>query len=485
MNAYNYRDSLRHLAPLLTQPIPRTQTMMHYPLIRAASGLTRPLGMLVVILAGTLLAAYLTSLEMLFRPLPGGPATHPLTAAALLLLGLPMACWRHRHRSRIALPAALAALAIGAVRLADIALDAHLLEYITPFRDSLAAQAEAGTPVKMGLNTALMTVLLAMALILEGHRRYLPSQLFAFLGLGFPAVAATGYAYGLADFHGQMALSTVAIALLVGTGILSAGAHRGVLKAMLSPWLGGRIARVQVVLAYLVPFTIGYLLVTLVRATATQLFGLFVVIVSGFIVVLVVVSAMFQEHVDRRRRGAERQLAVAATTDPLTETANRRLLLQTAMHEVERAKRQGQPLSLLMVDIDRFKDLNDCYGHAAGDMVLSTIARAMQATLRKQDLLARYGGEEFAILLPDTPIAGAVHLAEKIRARIEGTLFPENVGRVTVSVGCSDNQNATDFRELLVATDKALYAAKALGRNRVETSAGSGPRDLGAIAQPA
>lgn len=459
--------------------------MTHFPLIRIVSGLTRPAGMLVAALSAMVLAAHPLSVEILFRPLTGGPATHPLTAAALLLLGLPLACWRHRKRNRIALPMALAALVIGVLRLADIALDTHLLDHFTPFQDAMDAQIAAGKPIKMGLNTALMTVLLAVALILEGRRRYLPSQLFAFLGLGFPAVAATGYAYGLANFHGQMALSTVAIAMLAGLGILTAGAHRGVLKAMLSPWLGGRIARVQVILAYLVPFVIGYVLVTMVAATATQLFGLFVVIVSGFIVVLVTVSAVFQEHVDRRRRGAERQLAVAATIDPLTETANRRLLLQTAVREVDRANRHGQPLSLLMVDIDRFKDLNDRYGHTAGDMVLRTIARAMQAALRKQDLLARYGGEEFVVVLPDTAIIGAAHLAEKIRTRIEGTLFPESVGRVTVSIGCSDNRSTADFHELLIAADKALYAAKALGRNRVELASGNDGADIRSIVQAA
>lgn len=337
--------------------------MTRYPLVRLVSGLTRPFGVLAALLSGIVFIAHPIGIEILFRPLSSGPATHPLTAVALLLLSLPVACWSRRGTNRIAQPLALAALAIGALRLVDIAFDSHLLEHITPFQDSLDAQVAAGKPIKMGLNTALMTVLLAIALIMEGRRHYLVSQLAAFLGIGFPAVAATGYAYGLANFHGQMALSTVVVAALVGTAILTAGAHRGVLKTMLSPWMGGRIARAQFILAYVVPFLIGYVLVATVGESAPQLFGLFVVVVSTFIVLLVTVSAVFQEHVDRRRRGAERQLAVAATTDPLTETANRRLLLQTANHEVERARRDGQPLSLLMVDVDHFKNLNDRFGH--------------------------------------------------------------------------------------------------------------------------
>lgn len=441
---------------------------MHFPYTRMAFWLVSPIGAAGVVLSCLVLIGHPAELEVLYRPLPGGPATHPLTAIALLLLALPMAFWRPRLCDRLAPWFGLAALAIGAMRLIDLGFDTGLLDPLTPFRDSLAAQEAAGKPVRMGLNTAIMTVMLAGALILRNRQKFLAGQVCAFLGLGFPLVAATGYAYGLEKFHGQMALSTVAIALLIGTGVLATGAHRAVLRAVLSPWLGGRIARGQIVLSYLVPFAIGLLLISVITVAANELFGLFVVILSGFIVVLVAISAVFHEHVDRRRRAAERRLAVAATLDPLTETANRRLLVQVAEHELERSNRQQQPLSLLMADIDHFKDLNDRYGHSAGDMVLVAIARSMQEALRRQDLLARYGGEEFAILLPDTPLAGAVHLAEKIRRQVENLRFADDVGRVTVSIGCGDNRGQPDFRQLVIATDRALYAAKALGRNRVE-----------------
>jgi diguanylate cyclase (GGDEF)-like protein len=444
---------------------------MHFPHTRIAFSLVSPAGSAGIVLACLIMLAHPVELEVLYRPLAGGPATHPLTAIALLLLAMPLAFWRPRLRDRLAAWFASAAIAVGVLRLVDLAFDAGLLDVLTPFRDSLAAQEAAGKPVRMGLNTALMTVLLGSALLLRNRQMFLAAQVTAFLGIGFPLVAATGYAYGLEKFHGQMALSTVALALLIGAGILATSAHRAVLRAVLSPWLGGRIARMQILLSYLVPLAVGFVLVAVVRASAIELFGLFVVILSGFIVVLVATSSMFQEHVDRARRAAERRLAIAATLDPLTGAANRRLLMQTATREVERANRQKQPLSLLMVDIDHFKDLNDRHGHATGDLVLVAIARTMQEILRKQDLLARYGGEEFAILLPDTPLAGAWHLAEKIRRQIENQRFADDIGAVTVSIGCADNRKRPDFRQLIDTTDRALYAAKALGRNRVETTA--------------
>jgi diguanylate cyclase (GGDEF)-like protein len=444
---------------------------MHFPHTRMAFWLVSPVGSAGVVLACLILLAHPVELEVLYRPLAGGPATHPLTAVALLLLALPLAFWRPRLCDRLAPWFASAAIAVGVLRLVDLALGTSLLDVVTPFVDSLAAQEAAGKPVRIGLNTAVMTVLLGTSLLLRNRQKFLAGQVFAFLALGFPLVAATGYAYGLEKFHGQMALSTVALAILIGAGILATSAHRAVLRAVLSPWLGGRIARMQILLSYLVPLAIGYVLVAVIRASAIELFGLFVVILSGFIVLLVATSSVFQERVDHARRAAERRLAIAATLDPLTGTANRRLLMQTATREVERANRQKQPLSLLMVDIDHFKDLNDRYGHTAGDLVLVTIAGTMQDILRKQDLLARYGGEEFAILLPDTPLAGAWHLAEKIRRQIENLRFANDVGTVTVSIGCADNRGQPDFHQLIITTDRALYAAKALGRNRVEASA--------------
>jgi diguanylate cyclase (GGDEF)-like protein len=445
---------------------------MRFLQVRRGLNLVRPLGLSGIVFACAILAVgYGNGVEWLFRPLTGGPATHPLTATAIALLGFGILCWRPRRRSRLPTVMGGAALALGVLRLAEISLDQDLLSTITPFYGIVRDSQAAGTPIATGTNTATMVVLLSVALILNGQRRFTIAQVLAFLALGFPLVSITGYAYGVDRFFGRMALTTVVAALPVGAAILLAGAHRGILRSILSPWVGGRIARVQILLGYVVPFLIGYALLTAAARQPAELFGLFIVLVSAFISGLIAFSAVIQENMDMRRRGAERRLAFAATRDPLTDLPNRRLLFDEGPRELDRAARNHSPVSLLMLDIDHFKHLNDRYGHGAGDAVLKRVGELIRGELRRQDLPARYGGEEFVVLLPDTPVEGAARLAEMLRQRIAEECFACFEGdafAVTVSVGCAENQDSNKFPGLLSLADDALYRAKALGRNRVE-----------------
>ena len=130
-------------------------------------------------------------------------------------------------------------------------------------------------------------------------------------------------------------------------------------------------------------------------------------------------------------------------------------------------KRHGQPYAVLFIDIDRFKRINDTYGHETGDEVLRQLAQVLQGAARVTDFVARYGGEEFLVLLPDTSEAGALTLGEKIRQAVATQSFPV-VGEVTVSVGVSVARGADKNEEEVVPrADKALYRAKSEGRNRV------------------
>ncbi len=162
-----------------------------------------------------------------------------------------------------------------------------------------------------------------------------------------------------------------------------------------------------------------------------------------------------------------------ATTDALTDLCNRREFESLAHRELSRANRQGAPLSLLMMDIDKFKSINDTHGHDVGDAVLKTIAGACAPHLREVDVLARIGGEEFAVLLPDTTIDGATHVAERIREALGRESVPAGDGKTlsfTVSVGVAQHDGESEeLPALIKRADQALYRAKESGRNRVCT----------------
>ncbi|HEX8586953.1 sensor domain-containing diguanylate cyclase [Pseudomonas sp.] len=172
------------------------------------------------------------------------------------------------------------------------------------------------------------------------------------------------------------------------------------------------------------------------------------------------------------RQHAERELAGLAATDGLTGLANRRSLDQALKQEWARGMRSGQPLALLMIDVDHFKAFNDRHGHHGGDVALRSVAQALAASIRRPgDLAARYGGEEFMVVLPETNKTGACVLAEKLRLAIEALPpFGDDTLPITVSIGVATHLPIShDVPEpLFHAADRALYRAKKNGRNRVE-----------------
>ncbi|MCC6738512.1 MAG: GGDEF domain-containing protein [Planctomycetia bacterium] len=164
----------------------------------------------------------------------------------------------------------------------------------------------------------------------------------------------------------------------------------------------------------------------------------------------------------------------AASTDALTGVASRGRFLADAARELSRCVRFGRPLVALMVDIDRFKSVNDTWGHAAGDDVLVEVGKRLLESIREHDDVGRYGGEEFAVLLPESEEAEAVEIAQRIRVAIAGTPVPTRSGalQVTVSIGVASLSPGQDsLAGLLACADRALYAAKQAGRNRVEVAA--------------
>ena len=229
-------------------------------------------------------------------------------------------------------------------------------------------------------------------------------------------------------------LVLIAMLLLQGVGVVL---HRDEIKSVLS--------------SHWVPS-----LVFLVSALCT------VVVSHGLIL-------MAKERADERNRSL-------AMRDELTGLINRRSLLEALAQQLAMARRQCQPLALLMIDIDYFKQVNDLHGHLSGDKVLKAVAQAIAGRTRAQDLPGRLGGEEFLVILPNTSLQGAVQLAEVLRQGIETTGFQSTSGQaitITISLGvCEHGQmQAPQSDDMINAADQALYLAKRNGRNRVEVFA--------------
>jgi diguanylate cyclase (GGDEF)-like protein/hemerythrin-like metal-binding protein/PAS domain S-box-containing protein len=196
------------------------------------------------------------------------------------------------------------------------------------------------------------------------------------------------------------------------------------------------------------------------------------------------IIASFRDVTESRRQ--EILLREQASLDPLTRALNRTRMEEQGKLELLRAERYGHKLSVAMVDLDHFKKINDTYGHAAGDLVLSGFAEICHGCLRLSDEMGRWGGEEFLILLPETGTAGAGRVSERLRASLEQFAFPGGIC-ITASIGIAAFRKGEPFAVLVHRADAAMYCAKQGGRNRVVTdeqdladdvAAGAAPRPL-------
>ncbi len=177
-----------------------------------------------------------------------------------------------------------------------------------------------------------------------------------------------------------------------------------------------------------------------------------------------------REHADEKA-----ELAYLAIFDPLTRIPNRRGLDVRLMDEADRAERYGNVFSILLLDLDRFKELNDTHGHDVGDEALRQVARVLQSAARGSDFVGRWGGEEFLVILPESGADAALESATRIRDRIDQADFA-GVGHLTTSIGVATFEASDSIDRLFKRADRALYAAKERGRNRIEVA----PRDADA-----
>lgn len=198
----------------------------------------------------------------------------------------------------------------------------------------------------------------------------------------------------------------------------------------------------------------------LVRAVSRDELGLYLYVGIGTVLVMTVFGAVLGAKEDA--------LARLSWNDALTGLGNRRLFDQRLREELARAARRKTPLSLMILDIDRFKRVNDTFGHVRGDFVLRTIAEIARDSFREGDVVCRYGGEEIAVIAPETQSGEAHSLAERVRERIEQTEIPLDgtPWKLTVSVGVAESLPGEKPDAITDRADEALYRAKREGRNR-------------------
>ncbi|MFT6463992.1 biofilm regulation diguanylate cyclase SiaD [Halopseudomonas laoshanensis] len=180
--------------------------------------------------------------------------------------------------------------------------------------------------------------------------------------------------------------------------------------------------------------------------------------------------ARISDHYQKMMHDLNLALREASNHDPLTGLGNRRLLLERLKEETERARRYSRPFSIAMLDIDRFKSINDEHGHELGDQVLVEVSRVLGAEVREQDLCGRWGGEEFLVLLPETGLDKAAQVMERIRLAIAGMVVRIGEGTIsaTTSIGVAEYQAGFSYSDTINQADVALLLAKRSGRDRIE-----------------
>jgi two-component system cell cycle response regulator len=289
---------------------------------------------------------------------------------------------------------------------------------------------------------------------------------------GLLVVMVTAYlaAIGFLSAFDRMPLWVYEASPLVGTAAVSlavyfGGSQAATAYAMYYFWVALAACyflRPQIAIAHLLVASLSCGLVLLVGPGHVVLPGLTWAMVTGTLMVVGVLMITLRDQVER----LVSQLAAAARTDSLTQLANRRELEERFAAELERATRTARPLSILVLDLDWFKEYNDRYGHSAGDRALVMLAEALRRATRTSDVVARLGGEEFGVLAPETDEAEAFLLAERLRAEVRAA-FARETEKMTISCGvASFPVHGITSGELLHAADRALYEAKESGRDR-------------------
>jgi diguanylate cyclase (GGDEF)-like protein len=321
--------------------------------------------------------------------------------------------------------------------------------------------------------TAVNFMLLAAALLMPSSRRgdYIKEALALLLALS-ATFAIVGYIYGVPALYGAVTSSSAAMALHTGASFLLLAIaflliprQEGFVYVLRGPSIASMTARYILPPATLVPVVLGGLFIRSRWNIGHPHLVMALSVVSDMVllVALIWLFALMIRRVETERAVIQRQ----AETDQLTGIYNRRHFETSLDQEIERARRYNSTLSLLMIDVDNFKQLNDSHGHLVGDRLLYQLTRECESCLRASDVFCRYGGDEFAIIAPETPGPAAMALARRMRQSIGSITLGSSPGALAISIGIAVWEESFNTKDdIISAADSALYQAKSAGRNR-------------------
>jgi diguanylate cyclase (GGDEF)-like protein len=410
--------------------------------------------------------------------LPNSPTYYPNSAFgfSLAAVALIYASTRSRHSRLLQtlLGSTSAVIALATLAEYTFGVNLHIDELL--FRDSTASANLAHG--RMAVATAITMLLVSIAVILANRKRTAnASQLVAAIAGLIGVLNLLGHLYGertLFALGSQvgMALHSLLACFLLSGGILALRTDRGIMSLITSDASGGVMARVLLPAAIVLLAILGWL-----RWYGQFQLGLYdtgagLTLFTASIIIVFVIMTLASAALLNRSDTERARMQYEATHDALTSVMNRHGILEQMRVEMSRCFREKRTLGIALVDVDRFKLVNDELGHNAGDEVLKEVAQRLKKSLRAYDGVGRYGGEEFLLVLPGCDLDSAMMRAEALRSAIASAAFTlsEESRDVTISIGVSVyNPNEGVPREELIRwADVALYAAKANGRNQVQ-----------------
>lgn len=431
-----------------------------------------PLGGMGLLVGFIALLGYCINVESFYRPLTAGAATNPITAILFILLGYSLISSKTYQKSKL-ISASLVVFIAG-IRLVSFAFQSDAYLNLMPFQSVVSSEQSIGKSNEFSVNSALMFFLLGCSVLTYYLKAFRLSQIIAFITITIPLVSIVGYAYRIDKAYSHMSLHTASFGLMLTIAAIFLTADKLLMSGILSPYRGGKIARVLIVLSSIFSLFVGYLILkTLFETGEGNWFGVFTVAVSWFIFMIIGTSAYYQEIIDKEHRNRESQLTIAALSDSLTGLPNRRMFFDYCNREFDRIKRSDDEIFLLVIDVDDFKNINDTAGHQAGDLVLQQIGYALQKSVRSVDIAARVGGEEFGILLTNTNQEGAIRVVEEIQKNIENIDLDgmlDSSAKVTVSIGGASSAHFSCLDTAFKGADKAMYVSKRNGKNQFTLS---------------